>query len=97
MRLGDKSLDGQFPRLYNPTFSQIVTVQFVKNRGIDGVEFIRTLHDETSDPWEELKHLVDMAKLKGCNDRVIWTLNNKNKFMVKDMYLHLKASTLVRY
>ena len=95
MGLGDKSLAGQFPRLYNPTFTQIVIVQFIKNKGIDGVEFRRTLHDESLGPCEDLKHLVEMAELKDCKERVILTLNNKNIFVVKDMHLHLKASTLV--
>lgn len=95
VRIGDKSLGDLFPRLYNLTFIELVSAQFVKSEGFEVIEFSRTLHDEIAEQWEELKHTVDLVEQRDCKERVSWTLNNMNKFVVKDLCLHLKASRLV--
>lgn len=38
---------------------------------------------------------MDEVELYGDNDRAFWLLNNKNKLVVKDIYLFLKSFPLV--
>lgn len=40
---------------------------------------------------------MDYVEQKNCKDRDSWSLNSKNKFVVGDLYLHMKASRLVGY
>lgn len=95
--LGEKSLADRYPRLYNLTFSKKPTVQEVRTAGIDSIVFRRVLHDETDVQWDEVLKLVAEVEIREDQDRVRWHLNNKNKFVVKELYLLLKTGRLVGY
>lgn len=94
---GKRKLAEVFPRLYDITFSRMVTVRKVVGEGCDSVTFRRTLHGETLAQWEEMKSLVGGVVLNEDNDKLIWILNKKNKFVVKELYMLLKSSPLVGF
>ena len=95
--LGDKKQAEIFPRLYNITFPKLVTIKTVKEAGWDRFTFKRTLHGEHLVQREELKKLIDEVELVDEKDKVLWLLNNKNKFVVKELYVFLKSSPLAGF
>lgn len=80
--MGDMSLAESFPRLYGLAFNKNATVKQILDDGLDEIEFIRTLHGETVDQWEEVRHKVSTFEYRETQERVEWPLNSKKiKFL----------------
>lgn len=95
--LGDKSLAESFPSLYSIAVTKNVTVQFLMRSGLDMIVFRRILYGEALEQWENLRYLVPEHEFSECQDKVTWSLNGRNKFVVRELYLWLKDGRLVGF
>ena len=89
--LGRKPLCQLFPRLYNLTFCQHVTVAKVFNQDFDCIRFRRCLYGETLTMWNELLDMCSQVTLSEEPDRVKWLLTKSGSFSVKSLYHYLIA------
>lgn len=69
----------------------------VMMEGWDRMKFRRTLHGELLTQWEEMKNMLGEVATNEEHDRLVWRLNEKNRFVVRDLYLFFKSSPLAGF
>lgn len=55
------------------------------------------MYGDTEQQWSDLRILVGEVVSTEHKDKVIWTLTGNSKFVVKELYWHLKACVVVGY
>jgi hypothetical protein len=89
--VGEKPLCVLFPRLYNLTFSQDVSVAKVFAQNFNCIRFRRCLYGESLEMWNKLLDMCGNTSLSQEPDRVSWKLTRYGVFSVKSLYTYLMA------
>jgi mannosylglycoprotein endo-beta-mannosidase len=89
--VGEKPLSVLFPRLYNLTFSQGVSVARVFAQDFNCIRFRRCLYGESLEMWNKLLDMCGSTTLSQEPDRVSLKLTKSGIFSVKLLYTYLMA------
>ncbi|PNT61152.1 hypothetical protein BRADI_5g10902v3, partial [Brachypodium distachyon] len=88
--IGDAPLCSKFPRLYNLTNKQFISVSAVFKSQWQCISFRRSFCEETLEMRTQLRMLCLGVCLNEEHDRCIWKLTNSGQFSIKSLYNMLK-------
>lgn len=87
--LGDKSLKENFPRLYNLCFDKSKSIKQISDKGLEAVQFRRTLYTDSLELWNHIKECCAQVVLSTQRDTIKWTLSKNGIYTVKSYYRHM--------
>lgn len=78
--IGDKSLKTNFPRLNSVCFDKNESVGEILDKGLEQVQFRRTLYGNSLKLWGHIKEVCGGATLTDQKDSIRWTLTKNGVY-----------------